>query len=118
MRIDIQVGDRSVVGTLNDSAASRDLLAQLPLTLDMSDHGSVEKTGPLPSALSTDGAPDSADPYPGDIGYYAPGNDFVLYYGDQGEFPGIVILGRMDESGSQTVGSVDGDLTVTISRSE
>ena len=32
----------------------------------------------------------------GDLGYYAPGNDLVLYYGDQSYFPGIVILGRLD----------------------
>ncbi|WP_235579051.1 MULTISPECIES: cyclophilin-like fold protein [unclassified Rhodococcus (in: high G+C Gram-positive bacteria)] len=118
VRINIAVGDRTVVGTLNDSAASRDLLGQLPVTLDMSDHGSVEKTGPLPAELSTEGVPASADPNPGDIGYYAPGNDFVLYYGDQGEYPGIVLLGRMDETGSQTLGSMDGDVTVTVSRSE
>ncbi|OZD04241.1 hypothetical protein CH275_13310 [Rhodococcus sp. 06-235-1A] len=118
MQIDIQVGERIVVGTLNDTAASRDLAAQLPLTLNLSDHGSVEKTGRLPAELSTDGAPGSADPNPGDIGYYAPGNDFVLYYGDQSEFPGIVILGSMDRTGSDTVGSIDGDVTVTVSRSE
>ncbi|WP_231383893.1 cyclophilin-like fold protein [Rhodococcus sp. 114MFTsu3.1] len=118
MRIDIRVGDRTVVGALNDSAASSDLLAQLPVTLTMSDHGSVEKTGPLPSELSTDGAPRSADPSPGDIGYYAPGNDFVLYYGDQGEYPGIVVLGSMGETGSETFGSIDGDVTVTVTRSE
>nr|WP_256980019.1 cyclophilin-like fold protein [Rhodococcus sp. 15-1154-1] len=118
MRIDIRIDDRTVIGTLGDSAASRDLLAQLPVTLNMSDHGSVEKTGPLPSELSTDGASGSADPNPGDIGYYAPGNDFVLYYGDQEEFPGIVILGSMDETGLETVCSIDGDVTVTVTRSE
>jgi hypothetical protein len=118
MQIEIQVAGRTVVGTLNDSAASRDLVAQLPLTLNMSDHGSVEKTGPLPSELSTEGLPSSADPNPGDIGYYSPGNDFVLYYGDQGEYPGIVILGAMDENGIETVGSVDGSATVTVSRVE
>ncbi|MDV7133072.1 cyclophilin-like fold protein [Williamsia muralis] len=117
-RIDIRVGARTVIGTLNDSPASRDLLDQLPLTLDMSDHGSVEKTGPLPAELSTANFPSRADPNPGDIGYYAPGNDFVLYYGDQDEFPGIVILGSMDSSGSEAVGSIDGDVTVTITHAQ
>ncbi|HEY5247906.1 MAG TPA: cyclophilin-like fold protein [Dermatophilaceae bacterium] len=32
----------------------------------------------------------------GDVGYYAPGNDLVLYYGDQSYYPGIVILGRLN----------------------
>lgn len=115
-RIAIEVGGRTVTGTLNDSVASRDLLDQLPFTIEMSDHGSVEKTGPLPAELSTADSPLRADPNPGDIGYYAPGNDFVLYYGNQNEYPGIVILGSMDSSGSEAVGSVDGDVTVTVTR--
>ncbi len=61
----------------------------------MEDHGGVEKTGPLPGPLSLDGQPDGADPMPGDVGYYAPGNDLVLYYGDQGYHTGIVRLGTI-----------------------
>ena len=115
-QITIAVGDRRITGTLDDSRASRDLLAQLPVTLRLSDHGSVEKTGPLPRQLSTEGSPAGADPDVADIGYYAPSNDFVLYYGDQGYYPGIVILGRMDASGPAVVGGVDGDVTVSVSR--
>ncbi|OZE26864.1 hypothetical protein CH256_16830 [Rhodococcus sp. 05-2254-6] len=118
MRVEIQVGDRTVSGTLNGSASSRDLLAQLPLTVPMADHGSVEKTGPLPAELTTEGSPSGADPNPGDIGYYAPGNDFVLYYGDQSYFPGIVILGSMDETGPDIVGAIYGSVTVTVTRSD
>ncbi|OZE96819.1 hypothetical protein CH300_27685 [Rhodococcus sp. 15-1154-1] len=118
MRVEIEVGDRMVSGTLNDSAASRDLLAQLPLTITLSDHGSVEKTGPLPAELTTEGSPSGADPNPGDIGYYSPGNDLVLYYGDQSYFPGIVILGSMDEIGPDVVGAIDGSVTVTVTRSD
>ena len=83
MRIQISINGEPLQATLADSAASRDLVAQLPLTLDMTDHGGVEKTGPLPSALSLEGQPAGADPDVGDVGYYAPGNDLVLYYGDQ-----------------------------------
>ena len=60
----------------------------------MVDHGGVEKTGPLPGPLSLEGQPEGADPDVGDLGYYAPGNDLVLYYGDQSYFPGIVVLGQ------------------------
>ena len=96
MRIQITIGEQRFDATLSDSAAARDLLAQLPVTVDMADHGGVEKTGRLPSPLSLDGQPEGADPDVGDLGYYAPGNDLVLYYGDQSYFPGIVILGRLD----------------------
>lgn len=84
----------------------------------MSDHGGVEKTGPLYAALSIEGAPDGADPVPGDIGYYAPSEDVVLYYGDQSYFPGIVILGAMDPSGVDVVASAGNAATVTLSAGE
>jgi hypothetical protein len=96
VKIQITIGDRRFEATLTDSAAARDLVAQLPVTLDMIDHGGVEKSGPLPAPLSLKGQPEGADPDLGDLGYYAPGNDLVLYYGDQTYFPGIVILGRLD----------------------
>ena len=98
MQIHLTLGDHRFAATLDDSAAADDLLAQLPVTVDMTDHGGVEKTGPLPSPLSLDGQPDGADPDVGDLGYYAPGNDLVLYYGDQSFFPGIVVIGRLERA--------------------
>jgi hypothetical protein len=116
MRIRITIGDHHFRATLTDSAASSDLAAQLPLTLDMVDHGSVEKTGPLPEPLSLDGQPEGADPDVGDVGYYAPGHDLVLYYGDQSYFPGIVILGRLDGDAAQRISELDGSVTATLER--
>ena len=81
--INVTIEGQQFQATLVDSAAVRDLAAQLPVTIDMVDHGGVEKTGPLPMPLSLDGQPDGAEPDVGDVGYYAPSNDFVLYYGDQ-----------------------------------
>jgi hypothetical protein len=100
--------------TIADSAAGRGLIAQLPLTIDMTDHGSVEKTGPLPSPLSTAGQPDGADPEVGDVGFYAPGNDLVLYYGDQSYYSGIVVLGRLDGEAAGRIADMDGAVTATI----
>ncbi len=57
MRIHITIGEQHFQATLDGSAAARDLAAQLPLAVDMSDHGGVEKTGPLPAPLSLDGQP-------------------------------------------------------------
>jgi hypothetical protein len=114
MRIQITIGDQRMDATLSESAAARDLIAQLPVTIDMVDHGQVEKTGPLPAPLSLDGQPDGADPTPGDLGYYAPGNDLVLYYGDQSYFPGIVIIGRLDGDAAQRIGQLDGPVTARV----
>lgn len=114
MKIALTVGDERFGAALADSAAARDLAAQLPLTIDMTDHGQVEKTGRLPAPLSLDGQPDAADPDVGDVGYYAPGEDLVLYYGDQSSFPGIVVLGQMDDEAAPRLAEMEGPVTVTI----
>jgi hypothetical protein len=114
MNIRIKIGDQSFDATLEDSPAARDLVAQLPVMVEMSDHGGVEKTGPLPRPLSLEGQPEGADPDVGDLGYYAPGNDLVLYYGDQSYYPGIVLLGRMDGDAAERIAGIDGSATVTV----
>ena len=114
MNILITVGDQRLTAVLDGSAASQDLLGQLPVTVRMSDHGGVEKTGQLPGPLSLDGRPDVGDPAVGDVGYYAPGQDLVLYYGNQSAYPGIVVLGRMDGDAAERLATIDGPVTVTV----
>ena len=114
MQIRITIGDQRFTATLDDSSAADDLLAQLPVTVDMVDHGGVEKTGPLPGPLSLDGQPEGADPDVGDLGYYAPGNDLVLYYGDQSYFPGIVVVGRLDGDAPERIAALAGSVTATV----
>jgi hypothetical protein len=116
MKIEITIQDQRFQATLDDSAASRDLLAQLPQTVQMRDHGGVEKTGPLRSALSLDGQPPGADPSVGDVGYYAPGRDFVLYYGDQSYYQGIVILGHLEGDAAEHIAQVDGNVDVSVDK--
>jgi hypothetical protein len=114
VHIQITIGDHRFEATLTDSAAARDLVAQLPVTVNMIDHGGVEKTGPLPAPLSLKDQPEGADPDLGDLGYYAPGNDLVLYYGNQSYFPGIVILGRLDGDAAEQIADMDGPVTATV----
>jgi hypothetical protein len=95
--IRIAFGDTQLTGSLSANATARDLAGQLPLTLTFRDHNNVEKTVPLPRELSLDGAPDGHDPAAGDIGYWAPGGDLVLYYDDGAPyFDGIVRIGEFD----------------------
>jgi len=95
--IRITFGDTELTGRLLDNATARDLGAQLPLTLTFRDHNNVEKTASLPRELPLDGAPTGHDPVAGDIGYWAPDGDFVLYYDDQApSWSGIVRIGELD----------------------
>jgi hypothetical protein len=95
--IRITFGDTELTARLDDNATARDLAAQLPLTLTFRDHNGVEKTAPLPSELSLEGAPEGHDPAAGDIGYWAPDGDLVFYYDSAAPyFNGIVRIGEFD----------------------
>src|SRR2546430_15605790 len=96
--IRITTGTLVLTGHLHDSPTARDLLTQLPLTLAFRDLNGVEKIARLPRALTMDGVPAGDDPDIRDIGYYAPTNNLVLYYGDVGYWNSIVRIGRYDGS--------------------
>ncbi len=81
---------------LRDNPTARDLIAQLPLTLDFRDFNGVEKIAKLPEPLTMKGVPKGDDPEPRDIGYYAPSGNLVLYYDDVGYWKGIVRLGAFE----------------------
>jgi hypothetical protein len=113
-RIRIRIGDQTVTATLNSSEAARDLIAMLPLSIRMRDHLRREKTGPIPGPLSerTEGSPTYQS---GDLGYWRPGGNFVIFYRHDGltiPSPGIVLLGRVN-SGAETF-DVPGSVEVTV----
>jgi hypothetical protein len=84
-------------------------LSQLPLTLAFRDLNDVEKIAELPKALTTDGVPEGDDPAVAEIGYYAPSNDLVLYYGDVGYWNGIVRIGQFNPADLNFIaGQADG----------
>ena len=113
-RIRIRMGDQSVTATLNNSEAARDLLAMLPLSIQMRDHLRREKTGRIPKPLSerTQGSPTYEK---GDLGYWRPGGNFVIFYRHDGltiPSPGIVLLGKLD-AGAE-VFDLPGSVNVTV----
>ena len=113
-RIRIRMGDQTVTATLNSSEAARDLIAMLPLSIRMRDHLRREKTGPIPGPLSarTGGSPNYQS---GDLGYWRPGGNFVIFYRHDGltiPSPGIVLLGRVN-SGAE-IFDVPGPVEVTV----
>jgi len=116
--IRITFGDTELTGRLRDNATARDLAEQLPLTLTFRDHNNAEKTAPLPRELAVDDAPAGHDPAAGDIGYWAPGGDFVLYYDNEAPyFDGIVRIGEIDGD-MQPITRLPEDSSVTIERAE
>ncbi|WP_206674162.1 cyclophilin-like fold protein [Pseudactinotalea suaedae] len=94
----LSIDERVIVVELNDSSTAHDLASHLPLQLTFADFNGVEKIATLPAPLTMDGVPDGAAPEPNDLGYYAPSQSLVLYYGDVGYWNGIVRLGHLDEA--------------------
>ena len=98
----------------HNSEAARDLVAMIPLSIHMRDHLRREKTGRIPGPLSerTEG---SRTYESGDLGYWRPGGNFVIFYRHDGltiPSPGIVLLGKVD-SGAD-IFDVPGTVDVTV----
>ena len=112
-QIRVTIGDAVLTGRLWDNATARDLIVQLPLTLTFRDFNGLEKISQLPRKLSMEGVPAGDDPFPRDIGYYAPSGDLVFYYDDVGYFNGIVRIGQFDGN-MDAITSQTGDFTARI----
>lgn len=77
-------GDASVDVTIGeDSAAARDFLSMLPMTLELEDLNGREKIAVLPRQLDWQGSPGS-DPEDGDLIYYVPWGNIGFYYDASG----------------------------------
>jgi hypothetical protein len=113
-RIRIRTGDQTATATLNNNEAAQDLISMLPLSVNMRDHMRREKTGPLPGPLSERTRGVSAYEA-GDLGYWRPGGNFVIFYLHDGlsiPSPGIVRLGKVDSG--VDIFNVPGDVNVTV----
>ena len=108
------MGEQTVTATLNNREAARDLVSMLPLSIQMRDHLRREKTGPVPKPLS-EGTQGSPTYEKGDLGYWRPGGNFVIFYRHDGltiPSPGIVLLGKI-EAGAE-VFDIPGSVNVTV----
>lgn len=114
--IRITIAGQTITAQLSDNPTALDLAGQLPITLSFTDLNQLEKISKLPQPLTTDGVPEDADPQVGDLGYYAPSQDLVLYYGDVGYYSGIVRIGRFDGAHTDFIGDQSDGFEVTIDR--
>lgn len=96
MKILLTINGQVLSATLDDSAAGRDFLSLLPLTLELEDYASTEKIAQLPRKLSTAGAPAGMTPSIGDITYYAPWGNLAIFYKGFTHSKGLVKLGHID----------------------
>ena len=97
MKLRIIFDDKTITATLNDSQASREFAALLPLTLKLKDYAGEEKISDLPGRLSTAGSPAGTAAKKGDIALYAPWGNLAIFYKPHGYASGLIKLGQLDE---------------------
>ena len=109
----VKSAEHEVVCTLNSSRAARDLLTQLPLSLDISDYAGKEKNFSPPAKLDTSGASLAAGSK-GSLAYFAPWNNVVLFYRDGGPFSGLYELGECRDAAA--IEKLRGRVTISVQK--
>lgn len=97
---------------LDDTKVARSFATQLPLTLNLEDYANHEKVARLKTPLDTSEAPRGADGKKGELSYFAPWKNFVIYYGYQPYYDGIVRLGEI--LGDIDKVAIDGEVTIEL----
>lgn len=117
MSVQLLFNGEEVIVDLYSNESARDFLTILPLTLVFDDYNSSEKTAELPKQrrLNTSDAPSGYDPSAGELGYYSPWGNMVIYHKDFGYAGGIVPLGKF-RSGEEKFSAIKGKVTVCFKR--
>ena len=113
-KIVLKTSSGETTAILDDTAAARSFAAQLLLTLNLEDYGGREKVAKLPKRLDISGTPSGSDGKKGEISYFAPWNNLVIYYDYQPYYDGIVRLGVID--GDVGLVAKDGEIKIEPAR--
>ena len=95
MRVEFSCENVRAVAVLGDTSAAKSFSENLPLTLNLQDYAGREKIADLPVRLNFAGAP-SSDGKVGDLGYFSPWGNLVLYYKPQPYYEGVINLGKFE----------------------
>lgn len=91
--ITLTVNGEEIIFELNDSNAAAMLKEQFPADVTIENYSNNEKTFYPSIKLNTDNAP-LADGTAGELAYFEPWGDVVMYYGEAGPYSGLYSLGK------------------------
>lgn len=111
MKISVTANGNTTVFELNNSAAARDLYAQLPLSIPVENYGSNEKIFYPPKKLDTIDTPQANVHEAGTLAYYAPWGDVVMFYDRFGSAAGLYTLGHA-VSGTEQIHRMSGTIRI------
>ena len=106
-KIQIQLDGRVFSAVLYENASAKDFLAQLPLTLTLSDFNGTEKIADLPKRISEEGAPAGFKPEAGDIAYYAPWGNLAIFYREFRYSERLIRIGKIEGDGLKFLRNCD-----------
>ncbi|RGR68044.1 hypothetical protein DWY25_16355 [Holdemania filiformis] len=113
MRIQIESETVTILCELNDSQAAADLVVQLPLTIEVENFSTNEKTFYPPEKLDISDA-QLANAEKGTLAYYSPWADVVLFYDHFGQGSQLYELGQVID-GIDEIEALSGTITITVS---
>ena len=93
MKIEFICENTVATAILNDTNAAKSFYEILPLKLKLSDYAGREKIADLPMKLNFKNDP-SSDGKVGDLGYFSPWGNLVLFYKAQPYYDGLIKLGK------------------------
>ena len=101
MRVEFSCENIKAIAVLNDTNAAKSFYEILPLELNLKDYAGREKIAYLPTRLNFAGD-SSSDGKVGDLGYFSPWGNLVLFYKAQPYYNGLINLGKF-ESGFEEI---------------
>lgn len=116
MKINVTIGDKSFAATLEDNAATRELVEMMekePISIDMDDYSGFEKVGSLGKSLTTDNRQITTKA--GDIVLYN-GNQIVMFYGSNSW--SYTKIGKIDDLSGWEDALGNGSVTAVFSLTE
>ena len=95
MKIEFVCENGAGTAILNDTNAAKSFYENLPLELNLKDYAGREKIAYLPVRLNILGDP-SSDGKVGEIAYFSPWGNLVLFYKPQPYYDGLINLGKFE----------------------
>jgi hypothetical protein len=83
---------------LKESDVTREFIRLLPLYITLKDYEDSQKISGLPESLRVGSSPAGSDASAGEIAYYAPWDNLVIFYDDVQYTTGLVIMGYIDDN--------------------
>lgn len=109
----MRFNEEELIVDMYDNSAAKSFISLLPLTMTFDDYNPSEKTSRLADnkSLNITDAPSGYAPKAGEIGYYSPWRDVVIYHRDFSYASGIVPLGKV-RNGIDKIGTINGKVEI------